>query len=160
VADDLSARIGVLTRREVEARLLAPLVKSLGEEFGHDRVLAVVRAGIAGIAREQGAELARRLGGNTLAHFAQSLSDWSRGGALDIDILEQTDTAFVFSVTRCRYAELYHWLGIAELGEALSCGRDFALIEGFNNAVTLRRTQTIMGGAPYCDFAYRMPSCP
>ena len=32
--DTLNARIGVLTRREVEARLLAPLVDALGEEFG------------------------------------------------------------------------------------------------------------------------------
>jgi hypothetical protein len=33
-ADDLNQRIGVLTRREVEARLLAPLVAALGKEFG------------------------------------------------------------------------------------------------------------------------------
>jgi hypothetical protein len=58
-------------------------------------------------------------------------------------------------VTRCRYAELYHALGIPELGTLLSCNRDYALIEGFNPDVDLTRTQTIMEGATYCDFRYR-----
>jgi hypothetical protein len=36
----------------------------------------------------------------------------------------------------------------------LSCNRDAALIDGFNPAVTLTRTQTIMQGASCCDFRY------
>ena len=35
-ADDLNARIGVLTRREVEARILSPVIEALGESFGQD----------------------------------------------------------------------------------------------------------------------------
>ena len=31
--DDLNARIGVLTRREVEARILGPVIEALGESF-------------------------------------------------------------------------------------------------------------------------------
>jgi hypothetical protein len=49
---------------------------------------------------------------------------------------------------------MYRALGIPELGEVLSCQRDAALIEGFNPEVTLTRTQTIMQGAPCCDFRY------
>jgi len=41
---DLNQRIGVLTRREVEGRLLAPLLAGLGREFGAERVLRVTRA--------------------------------------------------------------------------------------------------------------------
>ena len=44
--DQLNAKIGVLTRREVEARLLAPLIEALGAEFGRERVIAVVRDAI------------------------------------------------------------------------------------------------------------------
>jgi hypothetical protein len=76
--------------------------------------------------------------------------------ALVIDVIEQTEEKFSFNVTRCRYAELYENLGIRELGSALSCARDFALIEGFNPDVALERTQTIMEGAPFCDFRYRL----
>ncbi|MBW2409434.1 MAG: L-2-amino-thiazoline-4-carboxylic acid hydrolase [Deltaproteobacteria bacterium] len=41
-----------------------------------------------------------------------------------------------------------------ELGTILSCSRDFALIKGFNPKINLKRTQTIMEGASYCDFSY------
>jgi hypothetical protein len=68
---------------------------------------------------------------------------------------EQTDERLSFDVTRCRYAEMYRALGIPELGAVLSCNRDAALIEGFNPAVTLTRTGTIMQGAACCDFRYR-----
>lgn len=35
-----------------------------------------------------------------------------------------------------------------------SCARDFALIKGFNQKITLQRTQTVMEGAAYCDYCY------
>ncbi|MGL4651197.1 MAG: hypothetical protein ACRC1H_17455, partial [Caldilineaceae bacterium] len=41
--DTLNAQIGVLVRREVEARLLAPLIETLGARFGRDAVVETVR---------------------------------------------------------------------------------------------------------------------
>ena len=61
-----------------------------------------------------------------------------------------------FNVTRCRYAEMYRALGLADLGGSLSCQRDFALAQGFNPAIQLDRTQTIMEGASHCDFRFRL----
>jgi len=151
--DDLNA-IGVLTRREIEARIIGPLLENLGEEFGREQVLEVVRKTIVQIAREQGEQLARSMGGCSLAHFAMSMQAWTKGNAIEMDILEQTDEKFSYNVTRCRYAEMYRALGIPELGSLLSCSRDFALIEGFNPEVKLDRTQTIMEGASYCDFRF------
>ena len=152
--DDLNARIGVLTRSEVEARILAPMLDAMGVAFGRERVLGVMRETIVRIAKKQGAELAGFMGGVTFQHFAQSLRFWTMDDALEIDVIEQTENAFSFNVTRCRYAELYEELGIRELGAALSCARDYALIEGFNPDVTLKRTRTIMEGASHCDFRY------
>ena len=152
--DNINAKIGVLTRREVEARILAPMLDAMGEAFGRDRVLQVMRDTIIRIARKQGSELAGSMGGVTFQHFADSLRFWTMDDALEIDVIEQTADVFSFNVTRCRYAELYEKLGIRELGRALSCARDYALIEGFNPDVSLKRTQTIMEGAPHCDFRY------
>ena len=76
---------------------------------------------------------------------------------MQIEVLEQNESRFAFNVTRCRYAEMYRLLGIPELGALLSCNRDWALIQGFNPDVHLERTQTIMEGAPFCDFRYTMP---
>ncbi|MBW7884970.1 MAG: hypothetical protein H3C34_20495, partial [Caldilineaceae bacterium] len=70
--DTLNARIGVLNRREVEARLLAPLIDALGAEFGRERVVEIVRETIIRIAQEQGAQLVETMGGNDLAAFASS----------------------------------------------------------------------------------------
>lgn len=154
-ADPLNT-IGVLTRREVEARIIAPLLEALSDEFGRERVLEITRQKIVGIAKEQGKQLAESMGGSTLAHFAASLDAWKKDDALLIDVLEQTEDSFSFNVTRCRYAKMYAELGVPELGTLLSCNRDFALIEGFNPEVNLTRTQTIMEGAPFCDFRFML----
>jgi hypothetical protein len=154
--DDLNAKIGVLTRRDVEARILAPVIEALGESFGRDEVLAVVQSTIVKIAREQGADLSNLLGNNSLQHFSETLQYWTRDDALKIEVVEASEVVLSFNVTRCRYAELYDSLGIRDIGTIFSCARDFALVEGFNPDVTLTRTQTIMEGAPFCDFRYRL----
>jgi hypothetical protein len=40
---DTGNTIGVLRRREIEARIVAPLLDALGAEFGRDDVLRVAR---------------------------------------------------------------------------------------------------------------------
>lgn len=148
--------IGVLKRREIEARLLAPFIDALGEEFDRQRVLETARRVILQIAAQQGEQLAAQMGGCSLAHFARSLEAWTRDAALEIRVQEQSVERFEFNVTRCQYAEMYQRLGIPELGVLLSCNRDAALIRGFNPQVEFSRTQTIMGGAEYCDFRYQL----
>lgn len=149
--------VGVLKRREIEARIVAPLIDRLGEEFGRDRVVELAREVVVSVARSQGGELAAALGGNGLASFADSMDNWTRGGALEIEVVEQSDEVFAFNVTRCRYAEMYRSLGIPELGALFSCDRDGTMVQGFNPAIGFERSQTIMGGAGHCDFRYTLP---
>jgi hypothetical protein len=70
--------IGVLKRREIEARILLPVVEALAREFGRDRVVAIVRDVIVDVAREQGGQLAARMGSDSLPAFAAGLEDWKR----------------------------------------------------------------------------------
>lgn len=153
--DDLND-IGVLKRREIEARIIAPLLQALGERFGRAEVLAIAREVIIQVARAQGGELAQTMAGNSLTQLAGSLGAWQKDEAMQMQLLAQTDEEFAFNVTHCRYAEMYRALGLEELGALLSCNRDAALIEGFNPQVELTRTQTILQGAPHCDFRYRL----
>jgi hypothetical protein len=155
--DTLTQRIGVLTRREVEARILAPLIEALGARFGRQEVLEIVKDTIIQVAQEQGSELAQTMGGSGSQEFIDSLQFWTKDDALTIDVLAQDEARLDFNVTRCRYAEMYRALGIPELGAVLSCNRDFALIDGFNPDAGLVRTQTIMQGASHCDFRYTFP---
>jgi hypothetical protein len=146
--------IGVLKRREIEARLLAPIVDALGEKFGRQEVLEVVKNVITGIARRQGRELAISLGRNDLQTFGGSVEPWTRSGALQLRILDQNEDVLNFDVTECRYAELYRSLGVEELGSILSCGRDATFIEGFNQGIMLERKHTILQGSTACDFRF------
>lgn len=155
--DTLTQRIGVLTRREVEARILSPIIDALGEAFGREEVIHIVKKTIIDLARQQGSELAEAMGSAGSQAFTDSLEYWTRDEALQLDVLQHDEQTLDFNVTRCRYAELYKALGIPELGAVLSCNRDFALIEGFNPDATLTRTQTIMQGASHCNFRYTFP---
>lgn len=149
--------IGILKRREIEARMLAPIIEALSQKFDRTEVIETVRDTIISIAQQQGNRLADEFGGCSLTHFEDTLQYWTKDDALRIDVVSRSETEFGFDVTRCRYAELYRSLGIPELGAVLSCNRDYALIEGFNPDVMLTRTQTIMQGATHCDFRYRIP---
>ena len=148
--------VGLLNRREIEARLLAPLLEAMSKEFGQERVLEITRSVIQEISHQQGVQFRNSMKSNDLEHFAEVLETWQKDNAIQTEVLEQTRKKFSFNVYRCRYAEMYQHLGIPELGKVLSCDRDYALIEGFNPDIRLTRTQTIMEGADLCDFCYEL----
>jgi uncharacterized protein YciU (UPF0263 family) len=154
--DTLTQEIGVLLRRETEARVLAPVIDALATAFGREAVIKIVRDVIIGLAHESGADLASEYG-DTAEAFMETLQFWTKGDALEIEVLEQTETRLDYNVTRCKYAEMYRALGIPELGEVLSCNRDFAMVEGFNPEAKLTREQTILGGGDCCTFRYEFP---
>jgi len=153
---DYMNAVGLLNRREIEARVLAPLLNALGEEYDRERVWEITRKVIQAIAREQGAQLANSVETNDLEHFATAQETWKKDNAIQTEVLELTRKKFSFNVFRCRYADMYLHLGVPELGKMLSCDRDYAFIEGFNPNIHLTRTQTIMEGSDICDFCFEM----
>ena len=146
--------IGILQQRRIEAGVIKPLVKAFEQELGKEKTREVLAGVIKELAREKGRELAGAVPDQGLKSFAALHEPWRRGGALEIDVLKETDDEYHYNVTRCRYAEMYRELGLADLGYTLSCNRDASLIEGFSEDVAFTRTQTIMQGAAYCDFRY------
>jgi hypothetical protein len=153
MAADLS-KISILARREIEARILSPVIAAFIREVGKERALQILEPIIQSLARESGRELAKWMGGDSLEAFARGMDLWTREDALQLEIIEQNQKKFAFNVTRCRYADMYKELGILEFGKILSCNRDAALLEGMNPKIRFTRTQTIMEGAPFCDFRY------
>jgi len=154
-ADYLNA-VGLLNRREIEARLLIPYLEALSAELNEDRIREITRNVIQHIAEQQGAQLAASVDTNDLEHFEAAQESWKKDNAIQTEVLEQTRKKFSFNVYRCRYAEMYSHLGIPELGKILSCDRDFAFIKGYNPNILLTRTQTIMEGADICDFRFKV----
>ena len=153
---DTMNAVGLLKRREIEARMLAPLIDALCTEFDRERVLELVGNVIQETARQQGVQLARSLEINDLEHFAIVQESLKKDDAIQSEVLALTNEQYSYNVLRCKFAEMYHHLGIPELGKMISCNRDFALIEGFNPDIQLHRTQTIMEGAAMCDFRFKL----
>ena len=153
--DILNQQVGVLTRREIEARILKPYLAAVADELGLARARELLARVVVEAARESGRDMRVEAGADGLEAFADRWEPWFRGGALEIEEYERSDASWRFDVTRCRYAELYRSLGMADLGAVLSCNRDAALIEGWGEGVTLERTTTLMQGGDRCDFWYR-----
>jgi hypothetical protein len=141
--------------REAQAPVAAALINGYADRIGRKRALRIAERVISEDARLSGQMLAAHYGGNSLAVLAEIVKKvWTADNAMEAEFSIETDTELCFNVTRCGYAELYERLGIKDLGTLLSCGRDFAFLEGFNPDIKLRRTSTIMAGACCCDFHY------
>lgn len=147
----------IIQLRRIEANIIRPIYEELVRELGREKAREVLGRAIRQNAIEQGKGLAEQgEGDNDIHGFAALLPNWQKEDALRIDVLEQSDERFHFNVVRCRYAEMYREMGLAEIGDLLSCGRDGAFCEGYNPDIKLERSQTIMGGASHCDFRYRL----
>ena len=149
-----AASITLLQQREIEARIVGPIFRAFAAEVGPERANEILAAVIKDLARGAGCSASQAAGGNNLEHLGQTIANWSEGGALTLQILRRDREALEFNVTRCQFAEMYRRLGLEDLGPILSCGRDAAMIEGFNPQIAFRRTQTLMEGASFCDFRY------
>lgn len=154
--DTEKAHVSLLARREIEARVAAPLIEAFAREIGKERAMEVASEVIQTLAKQSGQQLAAQLGGNSLADLANGMALWQQGDAMSIELLEQSETTLAFRVVKCRYADMYCKAGVQHYGMLLSCNRDFAMIQGFNPDITLSRTQTIMEGNPCCDFRYTL----
>lgn len=146
--------LAMLERRRIEATILGHVYATLKESHGEAVAKATIAAAVRRSSIEQGAAMAAEDGKTSLQSFIDRQELWTRGGALAIDVKEQGAQRFRFNVTRCEYARMYKEMGLGEIGHLLSCQRDGTFCEGYDAALKLRRTQTIMQGASHCDFDY------
>ena len=151
--------ISVIEQAKIQAQVLIPLVKALQAELGEARANALVRRALGNLYRRQGEEFWKAKNEADVGKaVASAFKTYARDDALDYRGREQSEDAFAFDVTRCRYAEFYKELGEPELGFLLVCSADFDTAQGFGDDVKLTRTQTIMQGAGHCDFRYKRVS--
>lgn len=144
--------VPVLLRGEIEARITAPLIEAFADKLGHEKAVEIASNVILNLAVKSGADLAKRCGGNSFEHLANGMGQWSAGGAIERNVIERDETKYNYNIVKCKYADMYKELDLAELGFVLSCGRDGMLFGGFNPDIKFERTQTIMEGAEHCNF--------
>lgn len=146
----------ILDQRRIEANIIKPIYEEMVAELGADKARTILGNAIRKDSISQGQAYAEGLDEPTsLEGFHSLLPQWKANGALEMDMLAETETEVNYNVTRCKYAEMYKEMGLAEIGHLLSCGRDGTFCTGYDPRISLERTQTIMQGASHCDFRYK-----
>lgn len=150
------SQLPILTQRRIEAAFAKGIYAEMKAELGEETARRILANAVIKLAKSTAAEMAKQAPEPSLDAFRAIQSAWTAEDALRTEVLKSTPTEFHFNVTRCRYAEMYREMGAAALGAILSCNRDGAFCEGWNDKLKLTRTQTLMAGAPHCDFRYEM----
>jgi len=149
-------QVDLLLRRKIEAQVLLPLIRAFEKRLGREETRKIVSDTLKDISRKDGKAKAESLGGNSLGDLAAGVIPmWQGGGHLELEMKESAEDVLRFDVTRCDYVSLYEELGMGDLTEVLSCGRDWAFLEGFNPELELQRDQTLAAGDRICNFCYR-----
>lgn len=154
--------VTLLERRRIEAEFIKSLLETMAATVGREQAVAWLGEAIRTMAERAGAAFAgqRKREQADLIAYADILPIWQENDALRLEIEDAGADHLAFNVVTCRYADMYRELGLADLGALLSCNRDAAFCAGFNPAIILTRTQTIMEGADHCDFRYVLKDMP
>ena len=150
------SKVDLIEQRVIEASALVPVIKAFGERVGINAAKTVVQKTHENMSKAYGEACAKEKGSNKIADLVDIVSQWAKGGALEKNLIELTDTTYAFNVTKCMYAERYKELGIETFGYCLSCCRDEPFTQGFNENIKFERHQTIMEGASHCDFRFSL----
>ena len=109
--------IPILELRRIEANIIKPIYEEMAREIGHEKADEILGAAIEKAAIEQGRSMAEEnKDGPSLKAFISLFERWKMGGALEVEVLNETDDQFDFNVTRCRYAETYRDMGLGKIG--------------------------------------------
>lgn len=151
------AELPTIVKRKLQAQVIGPIYAEMVAELGEDRASAILDAAIRKAAIAEGKDFAAKApGGKTsMADFIKLYENWTADGALEMKVLEASDTRFDFDIVRCRYAETYKEMGLGKIGHLMSCNRDGTFCQGYDPNISLERKETIMEGAPCCTFRYR-----
>ena len=156
----INPNISLLDEVKLQAQVLVPVLKALRAELGEERANRLVINALRAWSREVYLRVGSSMPGSPKEKWAALTTEAIPriGSDVDVHMLKQEPEAMEFNVTGCRYADFFRQLGEPELGAVLLCEVDNHLVEVGSPDVEFTRTQTIMKGATYCDFRYRMKS--
>jgi hypothetical protein len=148
----MNAKPSVLEAVKIQARAVIPIVKALERELGKTRAHAIVGNALAeDYAQWQGRRIAVR-------NLHPRESSGTAVFPVESVVVDDTDSSFGVNMTTCRFAEYFRSIGEPEIGALLTCGVDFANEANLRPNWEFRRTQTLMQGAAFCDFRWRLKS--
>jgi len=157
--ENLDNEMGILQRRRIEAQIIQPIYEILKRDLGIEQARKIIGEAIANAAISSGqAFAAKEPDGTSMESFVALQHLWEKDDALEVQVLQNNHEHYDYNVKRCRYAEMYHEMGLGEIGFLLSCNRDSKFIEGYAPHIKLNREHTVMQGHGFCDFRYQLCS--
>ncbi len=150
--------LSLMEEVKLQAQVLVPILKALRAEIGKEKADRIVGSALTAWSKSLYHRIGAEKPGDARAKFDAVWADLRPriGNAVDRDMLKDDGEVREYNVTRCAYAEFFKALGEPELGTILLCDIDFHIADVAGDTLEFKRTQTIMKGAPYCDFRYRM----
>jgi hypothetical protein len=147
----------LLDEVKLQAQVLVPVMRTLRKEIGKDKADELVAQALRDWVRTVYLRIGEQKQGTPREKW-EGVWDELRpriGDAVERELLRNDNDAREYNVSRCSFAEFFKALGEPELGALLVCDFDYYIAEVGAPVVELTRTQTIMKGAPCCDFRYR-----
>ena len=155
VTDETPKQLPILEQRRIEAEVIKLIHAEMVAQLGKEKADQILGNAIEKAAVGQAQSFAQRDDVETdLNGFVDIMKYCTASGALELEIIDRTETSFDFNIVRCKYSEMYKAMGLGDIGHLLSCNRDGAFCTGFNPKLKLERTQTLMGRASHCYFRY------
>lgn len=151
--------LSLLEEVKIQAEVLVPVLRRLRRELGTARADALVAEALRDWQRSVHERIAAETPGEGWAKFTAMVA--AKTPAIGDAIAVEWGTVdpphrMEFKITRCAFAEFFRDLGEPELGALLTCEGDLHEVAAVGGGLELQRPQTIMQGAAYCDFRYRM----
>ena len=152
-----SANLSLLDEVKLQAQVLVPVLQALRTQLGRAQADKIVGDALRQWARDLYHRIGEAMPGTPRQKWdaIQKAMLPRIGDDVEFDVLKDDATVREFNITRCQYADFFKGLGEPELGGILLCEADFHFADVGGPAVEFERTQTIMQGAPYCDFRFR-----
>src|SRR5215831_17278236 len=108
--------LSMLEKRKIEAEILKEVYETLKASHGEEVARKTIAESVRRSAIEQAKAFAKSApGGTSLKAFQDVMPLWTKGGALEIEVKEQTPDTFRFNVVKCRYAETYKAMGLGDI---------------------------------------------
>lgn len=130
-----------------------PILRGLMDELGPEQLLPVLEKVAMAVAVDGGRQMAQCVQPNDLAAFTSWVREphcfWHH--VMSYEVIEDSENAVEVRVTECLVARTFHAAGAGDLGSTTVCHPDHGLCRGFNPAIRLERTRTLMQGHDCCD---------
>ena len=147
-----------MTHREYQSAtsfLFIMYAKAVEKQFGREKSIGLLKKMATEMNLDRGKRQAKHSKDLSLKSYTRMFAEpknWE--GLLNMEIVEDTETAFELKVSECLPAVVFRDADAAEIGYAAICWGDYAWAEGFNPKIKLIRDKTLMQGYAVCNHRY------